>query len=67
MSFSAKPSGPSDEAKEAAASAGEEDTRRLNAEVPESLHRRVRMEAARQGRSMKAVLVDALGEYLNDG
>jgi predicted HicB family RNase H-like nuclease len=63
MSFSPKPSGSSEEAQEAAASAGEEDTQRLNADVPESLHQWVRVQAAQEGRSMKEVLVDALNEY----
>lgn len=44
--------------------AGEEDTKRLNANVPESLHRAVRMEAARRGVEMKQVMMEALTEYL---
>lgn len=56
--------GKSDEAREQAEKAGEEDTKRLNANVPESLHRAVRMEAARRGVEMKQVMVEALTEYL---
>ena len=46
--------------------AGEEPTKRLNANVPESLHRAVKLEAARRGVDMKAIMVDALREYLPD-
>lgn len=56
--------GKSDEAREQAEKAGEEDTKRLNANVSESLHRAVRMEAARRGVEMKQVMVEALTEYL---
>ena len=44
--------------------AAEEPTKRLNANVPESLHKAVRMEAARRGVDMKTVMVEALKEYL---
>jgi predicted HicB family RNase H-like nuclease len=44
--------------------AREEPTKRLNANVPESLHRAVKLEAARRGVDMKAIMVDALREYL---
>jgi predicted HicB family RNase H-like nuclease len=54
----------SDEAREQMEEAAEEDTKRLNANVPESLHRAVRMEAARRGIEMKQVMVEALTEYL---
>lgn len=54
----------SDEAKEQTERAAKEDTKRLNANVPKSLHRAVRMEAARRGVEMKTVMVEALCEYL---
>lgn len=46
--------------------AAEEPTKRLNANVPESLHKAVRMEAARRGVDMKTVMVEALEAYLPD-
>ncbi|MCS4044558.1 putative HicB family RNase H-like nuclease [Salinibacter ruber] len=54
----------SDEAQEQTEKAGEEDTKRLNANVPESLHQAVRMEAARRGIEMKQIMIEALVEYL---
>ena len=59
----------SDIALEQEAKAGKESTKRLDANVPASLYRAVRMEAARQGVDMKDVdmkdvLVEALVEYL---
>jgi predicted HicB family RNase H-like nuclease len=54
----------SEEAREQVKRAAEEDTKRLNANVPESLHKAVRMEAARRGVEMKQVMVEALTEYL---
>jgi predicted HicB family RNase H-like nuclease len=52
------------QAKEQEQKAAKEPTKRLNANVPESLHRAVRMEAARRGVDMKDVMVEALIEYL---
>ena len=63
--FSSKPSGQSETTREAAEQAGEEDTTRLNAEIPNSLHRRVKIQAASQDSSMKDVVVQALEEYLS--
>jgi predicted HicB family RNase H-like nuclease len=54
----------SQEAKQEAKRAAQEPTKRLNANVPESLHRAVRVEAARRGIDMKQVMVEALEEYL---
>jgi predicted HicB family RNase H-like nuclease len=54
----------SNEAREQVQRAAEEDTKRLNANVPESLHKAVRMEAARRGVEMKQVMIEALTEYL---
>ncbi len=56
--------GKSREAREQSEQAAEEPTKRLNANVPESLHRAVRMEAARRGVEMKTVMMEALIEYL---
>ncbi|PQJ26767.1 hypothetical protein BSZ35_19150 [Salinibacter sp. 10B] len=56
----------SDEAQEQSEKAAQEPTKRLNANVPESLHRAVRMEAARRGVEMKTVMVEALTEYLSN-
>jgi predicted HicB family RNase H-like nuclease len=56
--------GKSKEAQEQVERAAEEDTKRLNANVPESLHQAVRMEAARRGVEMKQVMIEALTEYL---
>lgn len=54
----------SSEAQEQSKKASEEPTKRLNANVPESLHQAVRMEAARRGVNMKTVMIEALTEYL---
>jgi predicted HicB family RNase H-like nuclease len=54
----------SEEAQKQVEKAAEEDTKRLNANVPESLHQAVRMEAARRGVEMKQVMMEALTEYL---
>lgn len=40
--------------------AAEEPTKRLNANVPESLHRRVKLEATRRGVTITDLLVDLL-------
>lgn len=55
---------PSEQAQEQMEEAASEPTKRLNANVPESLHRAVRMEAVRQDTNMKTVLIEALEEYL---
>ena len=54
----------SKEAQKQLEKAAEEETKRLNANVPESLHQAVRMEAARRGVEMKQVMMEALTEYL---
>lgn len=51
-------------AEEEQGKAAAEPTKRLNANVPESLHQAVRMEAARRGVDMKDILMEALAEYL---
>ncbi len=45
--------------------ATEEDTCRINAEIPKSLHRRVKIFAAEKDKSITELLVSALNEYLS--
>lgn len=54
----------SEQAQEQMEEVSSEPTKRLNANVPESLHKAVRMEAARRGVEMKTIMVEALREYL---
>lgn len=42
-----------------------EETTRLNAVVPVSLHRAVKVQAANEGRSITDLLIEALNDYLN--
>ena len=51
-------------AKEQEEKAAQEETKRLNANVPQSMHKAVRMEAARRGVEMKTVIMNALEEHL---
>lgn len=44
--------------------AAREGTKRLNADVPESLYRRIRMQAAAEDRSIKDLIVEAMENYL---
>jgi predicted HicB family RNase H-like nuclease len=41
-----------------------EETMRLNADVPVSLHRRVKLQAAQEGKSITEILITALETYL---
>lgn len=43
----------------------EEPTKRFNVEIPEELHRHIKAQAGREGRSMKAVFLDAIEMYLS--
>lgn len=45
--------------------AGQEKTKRLNGNIPESLHRRVSIRAAEEGRSITSLMIDALEEYMS--
>ena len=45
--------------------AGQEDQVRLNADVPKSLRKRVQIQAAREERTIRDVLIDAVEEYLS--
>ena len=42
-----------------------EETTRLNAVVPVSLHKAVKVRAASEGRSITDILIDSLNEYLS--
>ncbi|NBB87908.1 MAG: hypothetical protein GVY12_17030 [Bacteroidetes bacterium] len=54
----------SDVAREQEERVREEPTKRLNANVPRSLHQAVKVEAARRGVDMTTIMVEALHEYL---
>jgi Ribbon-helix-helix protein, copG family. len=43
----------------------EDPTKRFNVEIPEELHRHIKAQAGREGRSMKAVFLDAIEMYLS--
>lgn len=50
---------------EAIEAASKEDTKRLNAEIPVSLHNKVKIRAVEEGRNIVDLVVEALNEYLN--
>lgn len=62
--LSKKPSEQSEETRQASSEAGAEETQRLNAEIPKSLHQRIQIQKAKDGRSIKEIVVDALEEHL---
>ena len=41
-----------------------EETTRLNAVVPVSLHKRIKLQAAKEGRSITEILIESLSTYL---
>jgi predicted HicB family RNase H-like nuclease len=45
--------------------AGKQDTTRLNAEIPITLHTQVKLRAAQERNSMTDIVIKALVEYLN--
>lgn len=47
------------------AEVAKEETTRLNAVVPVSLHKAVKIQAASEGRSITDLLVEALSDYLS--
>lgn len=59
-----KRTGKSPEAEEATQKAATPDTKRLNANIPEPLHRAVKTHAARTGQSMTDIVEDALRAHL---
>jgi len=46
--------------------AGQEDQVRLNADVPKSLRKRVQIQAAKEERSIRELIIDAMEEYLSN-
>ena len=50
---------------EAIEAASKEDTKRLNAEIPVSLHNKVKIRAVEEGRNLVDVVVEALNDYLS--
>lgn len=46
--------------------AAQEDQVRLNADVPKSLRKRVQIQAAKEERNIREVVIDAMEEYLSD-
>lgn len=54
-----------DEKEAAIAEATKEETKRLNAEIPKSLHNRLKIFAAEKETKITDVVIKALNEYLN--
>jgi len=46
--------------------AAQEDQVRLNADVPKSLRKRVQIQAAKEERNIREVVIDAMEAYLSD-
>lgn len=46
--------------------AAQEDQVRLNADVPKSLRKKVQIQAAREERNIRDVIIDAVEEYLSE-
>jgi hypothetical protein len=46
--------------------AAQEDQVRLNADVPKSLRKRVQIQAAKEERNIRDVVIDAMEEYLSE-
>lgn len=42
-----------------------EETTRLNADVPVSLHKKVKLQAVEEGRSITDIVIESLKEYLS--
>lgn len=67
MALRAKVSRRNSDAKEAALDeATKEETKRLNLDVPISLHSQLKVQAAQEGRSMKELVMSALDQYLSE-
>lgn len=50
---------------EAIEAASKEETKRLNADIPVSLHNQVKIRAVEEGRNIVDLVVDALNDYLS--
>lgn len=50
---------------EALEAAAQEETKRLNLEIPASLHKTMKKRAADEGRSVKDMVLQAVNEYLS--
>lgn len=55
-----------DDADEMIEDAAQEDQVRLNADVPESLRTRIQIQAAKEKRTIRMIVIDAVNEYLNN-
>ena len=53
-------------AKEQEEKAREEPEHRFTADIPKSLHKKLRIRSAQEDRSMKAILIDSLNQYLRE-
>lgn len=53
-------------AKEQERKAKEEPEHRFTADIPKSLHKRLRLRSVQEDRSMKAILIDSLNQYLRE-
>ncbi|NJL54783.1 hypothetical protein HC928_05995 [bacterium] len=54
-----------DEKTQAIEEATREDTKRLNAEIPTRLHSKVKIQAAREQRTVTQIVIEALNDYLS--
>lgn len=67
MALRAKTSRRKSQAKEAALEeATKEETKRLNLDIPISLHSQLKIRAVQEGTSMKELVMKALGEYMGE-
>ena len=67
MALRAKSSRRKSEAKDAALEeAIKEETKRLNLDIPTSLHSQLKIQAVQEGTSMKAVVMKAINAYLSN-
>jgi predicted HicB family RNase H-like nuclease len=56
----------SSQKQEALEAAAQEETKRLNLEIPASLHKTMKKRAAEEGRSVKDMVLQAINEYLSN-
>jgi predicted HicB family RNase H-like nuclease len=50
---------------EAIQAASKEDTKRLNAEIPASLHSKIKIRAVEEGKNIVDLVINALNDYLS--